>query len=129
MFWCFASRCGEQQHGGDRDPLRGDVPGLELSGVITSSPDKEGKDAAAFALLDAETGVAAVTDGDPQLTAAIRLLGAVNWLAAQKPGIYDGLDVPMQSTLPPRWERRAGLTSDHADENSAGPGTYSNLPA
>jgi hypothetical protein len=58
-------------------------------------------------------------DGDPQLTivsradvpggtradggnttAANRLLGALNWLAEQKPGIYDGLDVPMRSNLP-----------------------------
>jgi hypothetical protein len=62
-------------------------------------------------------------DGDPQLTivsradlqggtradggnttAANRLLGALNWLAEQKPGIYDGLDVPMQSVLPPEME-------------------------
>ncbi|MGV0643806.1 dihydrodipicolinate reductase [Mycolicibacterium sp. XJ2546] len=61
-----------------------------------------------------------IIDGDPQLTivsradvpggtradggnttAANRLLGALNWLADQKPGIYDGLDVPMQSALPP----------------------------
>jgi hypothetical protein len=60
-----------------------------------------------------------VIDGDPQLTivsradvpggtradggnttAANRLLGALNWLAEQKPGIYDGLAVPMQSALP-----------------------------
>jgi hypothetical protein len=60
-----------------------------------------------------------VVDADPQLTivsradisggtradggnttAANRLLGALNWLAEQKPGIYDGLDVPMQSVLP-----------------------------
>jgi hypothetical protein len=60
-----------------------------------------------------------VVDGDPQLTivsradvpggtradggnttAANRLLGALNWLAEQKPGIYDGLDVPMRSNLP-----------------------------
>jgi hypothetical protein len=57
-----------------------------------------------------------VVDGAPQLTivsradlpggnradggnttAANRLLGAIEWLATQKPGIYDGLDVPMQS--------------------------------
>ncbi len=61
-----------------------------------------------------------IVDGDPQLTilsradvpggtradggnttAANRLLGALNWLADQKPRIYDGLDVPMQSALPP----------------------------
>ena len=64
-----------------------------------------------------------VVDGDPQLTilsradvpggtradggnttAANRLLGALNWLADQKPRIYDGLDVPMQSALPPEVE-------------------------
>jgi hypothetical protein len=64
-----------------------------------------------------------IIDGDPQLTivsradvpggtradggnttAANRLLGALNWLAEQKPGIYDGLDVPMQSALPPEVE-------------------------
>ncbi|AGB20663.1 putative dihydrodipicolinate reductase-like protein [Mycobacterium sp. JS623] len=64
-----------------------------------------------------------IIDGDPQLTivsradvpggtradggnttAANRLLGALNWLAHQKPGIYDGLAVPMQSTLPPEVE-------------------------
>ena len=39
-------------------------PGLRLSGVITSSPDKEGKDAATFALLNSPTGVAATTDVD-----------------------------------------------------------------
>jgi hypothetical protein len=57
-----------------------------------------------------------IVDGDPQLTivsradlpggtradggnttAANRLLGAIDWLSTQKPGIYDGLDVPMQS--------------------------------
>jgi hypothetical protein len=42
-------------------------PGLGLSGVITSSPDKEGKDAATFARLDSETGVAATTDVDAAL--------------------------------------------------------------
>jgi hypothetical protein len=64
-----------------------------------------------------------IIDGDPQLTitsradvpggtradggnttAANRLLGALNWLAEQKPGIYDGLDVPLQSVLPPEVE-------------------------
>jgi hypothetical protein len=58
-------------------------------------------------------------DGDPQLTivsradlpggnradggnttAANRLLGAIEWLATQKPGIYDGLDVPLHTRLP-----------------------------
>jgi hypothetical protein len=33
-------------------------------------------------------------------TAANRLLGAVGWLAQQKPGIYDGLDVPLHRPLP-----------------------------
>ena len=60
-----------------------------------------------------------IVDGDPQLTivsradvpggtradggnttAANRLLGAIEWLATQKPGIYDGLDVPLHSPLP-----------------------------
>lgn len=61
-----------------------------------------------------------IIDGDPQLTvttradvpggtradggnttAANRLLGALAWLVEQKPGIYDGLEVPLQTTLPP----------------------------
>src|SRR6201991_5210050 len=42
-------------------------PGLQLSGVITSSSDKEGKDAATFARLDSATGVAATTDVDAAL--------------------------------------------------------------
>jgi hypothetical protein len=42
-------------------------PGLQLSGVITSSPDKEGKDAATFARLDSETGVSATTGVDAAL--------------------------------------------------------------
>jgi hypothetical protein len=70
-----------------------------------------------------------IVDGDPQLTlvsradvpggtradggnttAANRLLGAIDWLATQKPGIYDGLDVPLHPPLPPeveatRWAR------------------------
>jgi 2,4-diaminopentanoate dehydrogenase len=60
-----------------------------------------------------------IVDGDPQLTittradvvggnradggnttAANRLLGALNWLREQKPGIYDGLQVPLRSVLP-----------------------------
>jgi len=60
-----------------------------------------------------------IVDGDPQLTivsradgpggtradggnttAANRLLGAIGWLATQKPGIYDGLDVPLHPPLP-----------------------------
>ncbi|MCV7169286.1 dihydrodipicolinate reductase [Mycobacterium manitobense] len=59
-----------------------------------------------------------IIDGDPQLTivtradvpggtradggnttAANRLLGALNWLVEQKPGIYDGLQVPLRSAL------------------------------
>ncbi|BDX34822.1 dihydrodipicolinate reductase [Mycobacterium antarcticum] len=59
-----------------------------------------------------------VIDGDPQLTivsradvpggtradggnttAANRLLGAIEWLATQKAGIYDGLDVPLHTPL------------------------------
>ena len=36
-------------------------PGLQLSSVITSAPDKEGRDAATFALLDVKTGVSATT--------------------------------------------------------------------
>jgi hypothetical protein len=42
-------------------------PGLQLSGVITSSPDKDGKDAATFSRLDSETGIAATTDIDAAL--------------------------------------------------------------
>jgi hypothetical protein len=64
-----------------------------------------------------------IIDGDPKLTittradvpggtradggnttAANRLLGALDWLSTQKPGIYDGLDVPLQSTRPPEVE-------------------------
>jgi len=60
-----------------------------------------------------------IIDGDPQLTivsradvpggtradggnttAANRLLGAIEWLATQKPGVYDGLDVPLHTALP-----------------------------
>ena len=60
-----------------------------------------------------------IVDGDPQLsivvradvpggtradggntTAANRLLGAIGRLATQKPVIYDGLDVPLQTSLP-----------------------------
>jgi hypothetical protein len=44
-------------------------PGLQLSGVITSSPDKEGKDAATFARLESPTGVTATTDVDAALAA------------------------------------------------------------
>ncbi len=64
-----------------------------------------------------------IIDGDPQLTiitradvpggtradggnttAANRLLGAIGWLAEQKPGIYDGLDVPLRPPLAPELE-------------------------
>jgi hypothetical protein len=60
-----------------------------------------------------------IVDGDPQLTivsradvpggtradggnttAANRLLGAIDWLSTQKPGIYDGLEVPLHPPLP-----------------------------
>ena len=37
-------------------------------------------------------------------TATNRLLGALDWLSTQKPGIYDGLDVPMQTGRPPEVE-------------------------
>jgi hypothetical protein len=43
-------------------------PGLQLSGVITSSPDKAGKDASTFAKLDRPTGVTATTDVDAVLS-------------------------------------------------------------
>ena len=71
-----------------------------------------------------------IVDGDPQLTivsradvpggtradggnttAANRLLGAISWLATQKPGIYDGLDVPLHPLLPPELETKR-WTSD-----------------
>ena len=42
-------------------------PGLQLAGVITSSQDKDGKDAATFAGLDEPTGVNATTDVDAAL--------------------------------------------------------------
>lgn len=60
-----------------------------------------------------------IVDGDPQLTivsradvpggtradggnttAVNRLLGAIEWLATAKPGIYDGLDVPLYIPVP-----------------------------
>ena len=53
-------------------------PGLELSGVITSTPDKEGMDAAAFAGLGAPTGVTATTDVD----AVLSLSDAVAYMAS-----------------------------------------------
>src|ERR1700712_3975134 len=43
-------------------------PGLELSGVITSSESKAGMDAAEFAGLDSPSGVAATTDIDAALS-------------------------------------------------------------
>jgi hypothetical protein len=43
-------------------------PGLQLSGVITSSPDKAGKDASTFAKLDRPTRVTATTDVDAVLS-------------------------------------------------------------
>lgn len=70
-----------------------------------------------------------IVDGDPALTivvradgkggsradggnttAANRLLGAIGWLADAEPGIYDGLDVPLNRTMPAdvaseRWAR------------------------
>ena len=71
-----------------------------------------------------------IVDGDPQLTivsradvpggtradggnttAANRLLGAIDWLATQKPGIYDGLDVPLQPPLPAEVEAQRWLRS------------------
>src|ERR1700742_4352717 len=42
-------------------------PGLRLTGVITSSEEKAGTDAATFAKLDADTGVTASTDVDAVL--------------------------------------------------------------
>jgi 2,4-diaminopentanoate dehydrogenase len=53
-------------------------PGLELSGVITSSPDKDGKDAATFGRLDSETGVSATTD----IGAALAGCDAVAYMAS-----------------------------------------------
>jgi hypothetical protein len=53
-------------------------PGLQLSGVITSSPDKDGKDAATFSRLDSETGIAATTDID----AALAECDAVAYMAS-----------------------------------------------
>lgn len=42
-------------------------PGLKLVGVITSSADKVGRDAAAFAGLTDATGITATTDVDAAL--------------------------------------------------------------
>lgn len=70
-----------------------------------------------------------IVDGDPQLTlltradvpggtradggnttAANRLLGAIGWLATQKPGVYDGLDVPLHPPLPAELEAQRWST-------------------
>jgi hypothetical protein len=152
-------------------------PGLELVGIITSSAEKAGQDAAALAGLHHASGVVATTDigaaladcdavaymasgdvrpdeaaadshfekgsqgafcapdwpqpdqgagdhrliidGDPRLeivvradvpggtladgantTTVNRLLGAIDWIVAQKPGIYDGSEVPLSAALP-----------------------------
>jgi 2,4-diaminopentanoate dehydrogenase len=60
-----------------------------------------------------------LVDGDPELTVIVRahlpggtvadganttavnrLLGAIDWLTAQKPGVHDGSEVPLQTSLP-----------------------------
>ncbi|MCK5752811.1 MAG: dihydrodipicolinate reductase, partial [Mycobacterium sp.] len=53
-------------------------PGLRLTGVITSSEDKAGRDAAAFAGLNRETGIAATTD----VAAALSGCDAVAYMAS-----------------------------------------------
>lgn len=53
-------------------------PGLELAGVITSSPEKVGRDAATFAGLETETGVLATADVD----AALATCDAVAYMAS-----------------------------------------------
>ena len=53
-------------------------PGLELTGVITSSAAKSGRDAAEFAGLETPTGVAATTDVD----AALAECDAVAYMAS-----------------------------------------------
>ncbi|MDV3133614.1 dihydrodipicolinate reductase [Mycobacterium sp. 29Ha] len=53
-------------------------PGLKLTGVITSSPDKAGKDAATFANLDQPTGITASTDID----AVLKECDAVAYMAS-----------------------------------------------
>ena len=53
-------------------------PGLTLSGVITSSPDKAGRDAAEFAGLPEPTGVTATTD----VGAALADCDAVAYMAS-----------------------------------------------
>src|SRR5690606_6975805 len=61
-----------------------------------------------------------IVDGDPQLTIVVRadvpggsradggnttavnrLLGAIEWLTAAEPGVYDGLDVPLNAVTDP----------------------------
>ena len=61
------SRVGNRQYGQDGDPIGRRLPGLSLTGVITSSPAKAGTDAATFAALDDPTGVMATTDIDATL--------------------------------------------------------------
>ena len=112
-------------------------PGVHLSGVITSSSERAGTDVrwAGHRRWRGSPGSpmprnrAVPRCGGPQLsivvradvpggtradggntTAANRLLGAIGWLATQKPAIYDGLDVPLQTSLPRRWKRSAGPT-------------------
>ena len=43
--------------------------------------------------------------------AANRLLGALNWLVEQKPGIYDGLQVPLRSALAADNLQKMGYTN------------------
>ena len=81
-----------------------------------------------------------IVDGDPQLTivsradvpggtradggnttAANRLLGAIEWLATQKPRIYDGLEVPLHSPLAARSKHSAGPTRTDARDDSIPP--------
>jgi hypothetical protein len=45
-----------------------------------------------------------LAEGGGNATAANRLLGALHWLVEQKPGIYDGLQVPLRTALPPEAE-------------------------
>ena len=49
-------------------------PGLKLVGVITSSADKVGRDAAAFAGLTHATGITATTDVDARSRSVTRCL-------------------------------------------------------
>lgn len=58
---------GNRQYGATSIRSAVAFPGLKLTGVITSSPDKAGKDAATFANLDQPTGVPASTDVDAVL--------------------------------------------------------------